>query len=171
MIRKDNREEMLLNVDHLTNKQDIRIFIIHTWLKESIGKKYRYFVETLSDDNRIYLERPANLNKGCDFVIYAENYYKFKNKNDKPPPHKKLFSIFDELKQSYSAEQLIDFFDLVTKVHQCENIFVENHSYLNMELELPLKLVKWFFIEQDVTYWNYNGRDMLYDGIKKYFGR
>ena len=35
-----------------------------------------------------------------------------------------------------------------------------------IEIEGILKLVKWLFLEQDVTYWNYSGRAMLYQSLK-----
>lgn len=33
--------------------------------------------------------------------------------------------------------------------------------------ELIIKTLKWLFIKQDIRYWNYSGRDMLWDGIKE----
>ncbi len=33
-----------------------------------------------------------------------------------------------------------------------------------------LKVLKWFFILEDVDYWNYNGRDELMDFIEKSVG-
>ena len=30
-----------------------------------------------------------------------------------------------------------------------------------LTLEMLLKILKWLFIEQDITYWNYDGRQML----------
>ena len=32
-------------------------------------------------------------------------------------------------------------------------------------VEMLLKVIKWFFIEQDIRYWNYSGRNMLKNGI------
>lgn len=160
-IRNDDRKEISLSVNHLNNKKEIRVFIIQTWLKENPATKYRYFVETLSDQKRIYLERPARLNKGCDFQIFVDNHWKYKNGNDKPPSHKKLFELIENIKKTEETQSL---FDLLTKVYHCESTF--NHN-LSIKLELCLKLAKWFFIEQDVTYWNFNGRNMLYKEIQK----
>lgn len=33
------------------------------------------------------------------------------------------------------------------------------------ELAETIKTLKWLFIEQDIRYWNYSGRDMLWKGI------
>ena len=42
------------------------------------------------------------------------------------------------------------------------NIYFE----MGIEIEGILKIVKWLFLEQDVTYWNYSGRAMLYQSLK-----
>lgn len=58
------------------------------------------------------------------------------------------------------------------RVYICERLNkvlhdAERLSYTNgWSVEIVLKLVKWFFIEQDITYWNRTGRDMLWNGIK-----
>ena len=33
-------------------------------------------------------------------------------------------------------------------------------------VDMICKCIKWLFIEQDITYWNWSGRNMLYNGIK-----
>jgi len=35
--------------------------------------------------------------------------------------------------------------------------------------ETLLKTLRWLFIEQDVTYWNYDGRMMLWGGLQEEF--
>lgn len=58
---------------HLTSttREGIRRELITEFLKEQPGtgtgensSRYIYFVETLQDGNRIYLQRPARFNKG-----------------------------------------------------------------------------------------------------------
>ncbi|MBI3051538.1 hypothetical protein HYY74_03705 [Candidatus Woesearchaeota archaeon] len=34
-----------------------------------------------------------------------------------------------------------------------------------LSVEALLKILKWLFIEQDITYWNYDGREMLKKAI------
>ena len=59
---------------------------------------------------------------------------------------------------------------ILNKLYNCE--FVGKDEYLDInfftgiEIEGILKLVKWLFLEQDVTYWNYSGRAMLYQSLK-----
>ncbi len=87
-IRQDNSTAITLpSVEQFNNKTAIRDFLLRQWISESPQTKYRYFVEVLNSVQRIYLERPGRLNKGCDFVIYAENSYQWKNGNDRPPNH------------------------------------------------------------------------------------
>lgn len=57
------------------SRNEVRQRIIDVFIKEAPGKgsrdnasRYIYYVETLSDGNRVYLERPANLHKGFDFL-------------------------------------------------------------------------------------------------------
>ena len=57
-------------------RNSIRQAVVLEFLNEEPGtgnkklaSKYIYYVETLRDGNRIYLERPAQLNKGFDFII------------------------------------------------------------------------------------------------------
>lgn len=165
MIRQsDNRLELFLKVDQVDRKQ-IRVFVINTWLQEAEGQKYRYFVETLANNKRIYLERPARLNKGCDFIIFIEDFNLAQNGNDKPPNHKILFELLNEIKTSSSHKDWETLKNLITCVYNCENIF-DGNKY-SLEVERVLKLAKWFFIEQDVTYWSYFGRNMLYGELQK----
>ena len=97
------------------------------------SSKYTYYVETLSDGNREYLTRQAFLNKGFDFVIRVENAdYGHKG--------------------SYKFE--------------CQDIKEIEYSELHFESGLSpehiLKVIKWLFIEQDIAYWNYSGRNMTW---------
>lgn len=92
-VRKDSsRIEKTLDTSTLKTKQDIRVFLLLEWGKEVSQKKHRYFVEELSDGKRIYLDRPARINRGCDFIIYIEDMVVWKNGNDRPPSYKNLFA-------------------------------------------------------------------------------
>ena len=61
-----------------TNKTSYRKQLIEEFLNEQPGTinsvtEYYYFVETLQNNNRIYLKRPTALNKGVDFEVRIEN--------------------------------------------------------------------------------------------------
>jgi len=172
-IRDDTRTVIDLNGKVNFNvKEAIRGFLLDTWKAESQNTSYRYFVEILSNGKRIYLERPASLNKGCDFKIYAEDLLLHKNGNDKPPSHK---DIIDDLqhKAQENAQSYQRLVVLIEKVYQCDDF----DEIIEMAKEIPfhtgwscetlLKLIKWFFIEQDITYWNGVGRRMFWDAIQR----
>lgn len=41
--------------------------------KWELSSKYKYNVETTCSGRKVYLLRPANLNKGMDFIVHLEN--------------------------------------------------------------------------------------------------
>jgi hypothetical protein len=108
--------------------------------------------------------RPANLNKGCDFVIVSENFLKFMNGNDKPPKHKDIVNIIREILREDIALKK-DLRDAINRVYNCESIDDVLSKYKRLlkapKCERLLKLLKWMWIEQDVTYWTGDGRQML----------
>ncbi|MGI6718344.1 MAG: hypothetical protein ACOX4D_04230 [Bacteroidales bacterium] len=171
-IRNDNRKEIeFQSVDTITDRAELRKLMLCTFIKEDCKTKLRYFVETLSDGKRIYIERPAQLNKGCDFVIFVEDLLLFKNGNDKFPKHDDLLNDLQQKKQELSStnynlliQAIYDIYNLKTFDKAFSNIAnlpkVSGWSY-----ELILKLSRWFFIEQDITYWAKSGREMLYNHI------
>ena len=56
---------------------------------EYASSKYTYYVETLTDGNRVYLTRPVFINKAFNFVIRVENaVYGNKGSYKNVPTHK-----------------------------------------------------------------------------------
>ena len=81
-VRNDDHIEKFLDVDHIRSKEEARKFLLITYAMEDCHVKTRYYVETFSNGKRIYLERPTFLNKGCDFVLFAEDVITCKNPID-----------------------------------------------------------------------------------------
>ncbi|WP_198305443.1 hypothetical protein [Arcobacter vandammei] len=171
MIRNDNSLDVnLYNIENYTTRSSIRQFLLQIWSSEKIATKYRYFVETLNNGDRIYLERPGRLNKGCDFVIYIENQFLWGNGNDRPPAHEFIFNDLISKKQSLSIQEWNNLLNAIEVIFNCKNynnslLYTSNLPIVGLEYELLLKLLRWFFIEQDLTYWSGAGREMLYQGI------
>lgn len=170
-IRIDNSIPINLpSIEQFNNKADIRDFLLKQWISESPQKKYRYFVESLSSGQRIYLERPGRLNKGCDFVIYVENCYMWNNGNDRPPDHGFIIKDLKSKKKVFKTQEWNFFLLAVNEIYN-SNPYSNTIQYLNglpimgLNYELLLKLIRWFFIEQDITYWSGQGRDMFYNAI------
>jgi len=171
VIRNDDSISIdLLNIEQFNRTEDIRKFLLSTWIQENPATKYRYFVEELSNGGRIYLERPGRLNKGCDFVIYIENRLCYKNENDMPPKHEYILNDVRAKKALLTPIQFEQFTKAMNVIYCCgrysnaEN-YVTNLPLIGLDYEALLKLVRWFFIEQDVTYWASSGRKMFFDAI------
>lgn len=172
-IRPDNSKTIILkNIEQFNNKSDIRVFLLNQWIQEASGSKYRYFVETLTNGDRIYLERPGRLNKGCDFVIYIENTHLWNNGNDRPPDHNFVLNDLSIKKQYLSHQQWIKLLNSIESIYNCETYSlaiqhiqnvptINGHSY-----EVLLKTIRWFLIEQDITYWSGQGRNMFFSTIQ-----
>ncbi len=170
-IRAENSDSLVLNtIDQISNRAALRNLLLNQWMLESPNTKYRYFVENLSNGNRIYLERPGRLNKGCDFVIYLENHYLFKNGNDRPTPHNIILDDLAVKKKILTLEDWALLNEGIKSIYNCEpfqisSAFCENLPILGESYELILKTLRWFFIEQDITYWLGQGREVLLNKI------
>lgn len=161
-----------------TDRAGVRAEVFQHWINEKPGTQiirntYRYDVEQLADGNKIYLTRPARLNKGADFIIYCEGFTKWKNGNCKPPRHEDLFLEFSKLAKT--GPETYELLSSLRRIWECESSekVVDNLKLFKgkVQAERALLLAKWFFIEQDVTYWTDSGRHMLRDGFESRFGK
>ncbi|MCX6770240.1 MAG: hypothetical protein NT051_06240 [Candidatus Micrarchaeota archaeon] len=159
------------------DRRTLRSKIVNIFLNEDCGHwkdgkkqvmRYKYYVESLADGRRIYLYRPTYLNKGIDFQVTVEKY---DGAEDGRPSHE---DILDDLKNKKANEPQIylKLIEAITRVWNCEepNVVMREYPGFNFtcghSVELLLKALKWLFIEQDVTYWNYVGREKLMAAIK-----
>lgn len=170
-IRGEKRKEGTLSIEGILSREEVRKFMLCTFLKEECKVKLRYYVETLSDQKKIYIERPGALNKGCDFVVYVEDLLRFKNGNDRPPKHDDVIADIKMKKEKLSQQQYAELLKAIECIYEVRPYSeaethtrnlpkVEGWSY-----ELLLKFLRWLFVEQDITYWAGEGRSKLYDGI------
>jgi hypothetical protein len=176
-IENYNLKLSKFNKDHEKNRKNLRKLVIRQFIKEKAGQgkkektsRYKYFVEELCSGNRIYLTRPAYFNKGFDFVIHIENY-KFSNKKDYP----KYKDIKKDLrkKKRNNIRSYYKLLEAIKEVFECKDPNDIYHKYrkrleipnFGLPSELILKVIKWLFIEQDITYWNWSGRNMFMQGV------
>lgn len=167
--------EMDFVVRNYASREELRKTIVSKFLEEKPGlgkgddaSHYRYNVETLSDDRRIYLTRPAYLKKGFDFRINVEGTI-FQTGHDYP----KHDDIFDDLslKRQENPAMCMRLHQAIEQVYNCEDpedILPEcaNIKFnVGHPVDLILKVIKWFLIEQDIRDWNYSGRQMFKNGI------
>lgn len=159
------------------NRKELKDITVKKFLEEKGGywkentkyvTRYKYFVETLDDGRRIYLLRPAFLNKGIDFQVTVERYDGIK---DKKPSHDDIFSDLKEKakKEPKKIKELIRLIDRVWNCEDPEELLTGSSLKFKtgFSTEMLLKILKWLFIEQDITYWNYDGRQMLRRAIDK----
>jgi len=133
--------------------------------KGILATRVVYCVEQ-TEDELIYLKRPAPLNKGFDFEVHLNKKLFFKKQKSRPS-HDCIITILKNLKQ-----ENIDIFSktqkIIDEIYKCDesNISTINYTINNIYIETLLKIIKWLFIEQDITYWSYSGREMFYQGLK-----
>ena len=164
-----------LVVREYNSRQELRRIVVLNFLEENPGlgsgekaSRYRYNVETLSDGRRIYLTRPAYLKKGFDFRINVENTTFMTGKEY--PKHDDIFNDVRIKKQEdlAAARRLLA---VISEVYGCKDPQDLLAATRNLRfstghpVELVLKVIKWFLIEQDIRDWNYSGRKMFWDGI------
>lgn len=140
--------------------------------KDENASRYIYYVETLADGNRVYLQRPANLHNGFDFLVCVEgiNYAPAGKRKRNYPKHQD-FADDLETKKHEDAKMYKKFFCLLEKVYLCHDVAEEEiqsiHFKSGYSPEHILKAIKWLFIEQDIRYWNYSGKNMTWELVPK----
>lgn len=161
------------------SREEFRKKLISIFLKEKHGSSldvtyYYYYVDTLKDGNQIYLKRPTQLNKGVDFEVRVSGvnfrYGKYGNtiSTGNRPSHDDIFNDL-LLKKDEDIHKFKILIALIKKIYQCEDLSLDEYESCQFQkglsTDLILKVLKWLFIEQDITYWNRSGREMLYNGI------
>lgn len=155
-------------------RNDVRMRVVNKLASEDPGtgtgnaaSKYIYFVEALNSGERIYLQRPANLHNGFDFLVCVENtnYAAPGERRRNYPKHEDLKKDLLAKKQE-SPEMYARLFELLKKVFECHDVSDNEIDGVTFEYGLPVdhivKAIKWLFIEQDIRYWNYSGRNMTW---------
>ena len=167
--------EMDFVVRNYASRAELRKIIVSQFLKEEPGlgggsdaSHYRYNVETLSNGRRIYLTRPAYLKKGFDFRINVEGTI-FQTGYEYP----KHDDVFDDLRLKRAENPAMGrrLHQAIERVYDCEDPddilpeYADIKFNVGYPVDLILKVMKWFLIEQDIRDWNYSGRQMFKKGI------
>lgn len=160
------------------SRESYRYNLILKFLEEEAGtgkgelsSKYKYNVETTNSGRRIYLLRPANLNKGMDFTVHLENI-QFRSKGafkDRPTHSEIIQDLINKKNENPKEYEKVK--PIIQRLFLCQPVY--DYEYQNIifstgvEIEGILKVIKWLFLEQDITYWNFSGRNMLYNSLKE----
>lgn len=168
-----------LDISHCFSREDIRRVVTETFLNEVAGTgkgdattRYRYNVYQVSANKYVYLSRPTHLNKGFDFTVCVDGEL-FPSKSNKhgrmtnsnKPSH---YAILEDLKgkKQENKEKYNILSQIIKKIYNIQPITEKNPSFsIGYDVRMLLSIINWLFIEQDITYWNYSGRNMLMSGI------
>lgn len=150
--------------------------IVELFLNEECGSgtgdlssKYEYTVEHYDDFYRILLKRPAVLNKGFDFVVHIDGLYFKSSRKHSNPSHDDIIQTLQKIKNSVSEEKyekikisIRNVFNLQEfELLSISDIYFTDCDNQQRPMVIIILAIKWLFIEQDVTYWNWSGRAML----------
>jgi hypothetical protein len=162
----------LSNHQFANNRDLLRKELIGFFLNEMPGtgkglntSKYRYIVKRING-SEVFLSRPAQFNNGFDFTLNVSGInFNIGGRATTRPTHQ---NILDDL-LSKKTENLPLYNNLlveITNIYNCLAPTTVNFPFTSgYSTEIILECIKWLFAEQDVTYWNYSGRAMFYDGI------
>ena len=75
------------------------------------------------------------------------------------------------MKKNENGKEYLKVEKIIRKLYNCRSVSEKEYSNLKFQsgvsIEAILKAIKWLFIEQDITYWNWSGRQMLYSALKE----
>lgn len=155
-------------------RNDVRMRVIDVLSRETAGRgsgeyasKYIYYVEELNSGDRVYLQRPANLHNGFDFLVCVENTnYAAPGERRRNYPKHDDFAIDLEAKKRENPQMYRRLYDLLVRVYECHDVSDAEMDRIVFRTGFPvdhiIKAMKWLFIEQDIRYWNYSGREMTW---------
>lgn len=142
--------------------------------KGSLSSKSIYLVESYNGYG-IELRRPAALNKGFDFTVCVNGMmFKGKKRHHPNPSHNNIFVALKYCQNQNESHYNNVIKPILNNLYNCANVvfgpnslgsFIES-SGVAWPIEIILMCVKWLLIEQDMTYWNWSGREMLFNGLK-----
>jgi len=163
----------LSNHQFPNNRDLFRKQLIGFFLNETPGtgkdvntSKYQYIVKKIHGHD-VYLSRPAQFNNGFDFTLNVSNinFNAGGGRSTTRPTHK---NILDDLlgKKNENPALYANLMTEITNIYNCQPPTTTSFAFVSgYSSEIILECIKWLFAEQDVTYWNYSGRAMFYDGI------
>lgn len=169
------RHEVTMFFSNSGTRNDVRMRVVNALSKEEPGtgngdraSKYIYYVETLANGDRVYLQRPANLHNGFDFLVCVENT-NYAGEGERRRNYPKHSDIEEDLKAKKAENKAMYklLHSILKRVFECEDVSDEELASLTFNTGLPVdhivKATKWLFIEQDIRYWNYSGRNMTWE--------
>ena len=159
-------EVMLEQVQWSDSLNKLRVGVVLTFsLFENRDERYvGYNVDELNDGRSVFLIRPAWLNKGYDFKVCVEGWDKSANP---APSHAEIYSDLYWKREHDDSKSFKAICEAVLEIHKGASPSEVLDEYdrdfafsVGRTPEALLKPLPWLFIEQDIRYWNYTGRNM-----------
>ena len=161
------------------NRADIRKELVTLLLQEQPGtgagvnaSRYRYTVDIFNNYS-IVLNRPAGLNKGFDFTVNIQGMSFKKQRTYSNPSHQDIIDVLQSVKSANPTQyqnvslEIRNIYNCVSPNFQnISGITFLDHTNTSRPIEIILLAIKWLFIEQDITYWNWSGRNMLFSSLQ-----
>ena len=154
------------------DKYERRSQILERFANLEPGSRTSYFiVEELSCGNRIMITTPGQLNKGMDFRVNYEgsNWTTEGGRSRDYPSHDDITDDILEKISDAEHEDVEMLKEAIESVYNCEEPSFHECFDDGISVEALLSLIEWLFMEQDLTYWSFSGRDKLSEKIDECF--
>jgi len=155
---------------HLIVKKVVNTFIKTEYRRKGKGVVFRYPVEKLPEGGSLFITRPGH-KKNFDFKVDVITDHGFGDGS-----HKKIASDLRH-KRKENRRRFEQLLAVIAQIYHCiENdvdvLLRKNRGLARSfrtggSVETLLKIIKWLFIMEDIVYWNYKGRTMLYDALQE----
>lgn len=154
---------------------ELRVGVVLTFsLYEHRDEQYvGWTVDELASGEPVFLIRPAWLNKGYDFKVCVEGWSDSANP---APSHDEIYSDLYWKREHDDRDAFEALCEAVLDVHEGaspEEVLAAYGDEFDFSVgrtpEALLKPLPWLFVEQDVRYWNYTGRDMTIEAVQRLY--
>jgi len=146
----------------------VNTFIKTEYQEKGKGVTFRYPVEKLPGNKRLFIMRPGH-KKNFDFKVEVTEEMGLKEGK-----HEQV--VLDlRMKKQRNPQEFEDFLRAIEEVYHCSENDVDRllPRYANLkasagigaEVEVILKILKWLFIMEDIVYWDVEGRAFLYNFV------
>ncbi|WP_424008075.1 hypothetical protein [Haloferax denitrificans] len=171
----DDVERMLEQVEWEDRLNRLRVGVVLTFsLYEGRDEKYLgYNLDKLSDGTPVFMIRPAWVNMGYDFKVCVQGW---DDSAHPAPSHPEIYSDLYWKREHDDSDSFEAICNAVLDIYDGESADVVLNRYRNefnftvgRRPEALLKPLPWLFIEQDIRYWNFSGRDKTVELVKKLY--
>lgn len=168
-------EQMLEQYSWEDRLNKLRVGVVLTFsLFENRNEQYvSWNVDELDNGASIFLIRPAWLNKGYDFKVCVDGWDESANP---APSHSEIYSDLYWKREQDDTDSFEALCEAVLDIHEGAspktvlNRYSDDFDFsVGRTPEALLKPLPWLFIEQDVRYWNYTGRNMTIGMVEQLY--